>query len=388
MAKFERVLVVTHIAYRKVAPTDRIEGPYSSLCGALSSAGEKVTILGLPLVGYQNEVIYGEWPKAKKIRFPAFFGTWQGLKFLVDILLSVLALIWWRLKNWNKKVLVIGIDPLSCLPLWFLKKLLRYTLVFHCVDFNKKRFKSGLLQKFYELADEWASRFSDQTWVICEALKAYKKKQYRIESFYIPNSVEFDLSFFESGRKKRLGNKMVWTGGLMTDRQYTILFEVLAFIQKKVRPDIQFVIAPTRDYERFEEYAQKYKIKKVKVLRLNSRAEFQKVAAKCDVGIALYDELFGSTEFIEPMKMWDFLLCGLPFIVSSEPSISKGIKKSGVAYFMKPKNQVPDIASLKLFLNRKNLSSCSSKCVKLAKRFDIRKQIEKRLDMLLLQKVI
>ncbi len=383
MKKFDCILVVTHIAYRKTLPPDPIEGPYSSLCQALSSITGNVSIFGVPLVGYENALVYGLWGNTQKIQIPRFFGNWSLLKFPMDIFLSTTALVWWSIINWNKNKLVIGIDPLSCLPLWLFKKVFGYTLVFHCVDFNKNRFNSKLLQYLYEMADEWASRFSDETWVICEALKDYKKKWYGVSSYYIPNSVVFDPKIYKEGKIKRVGDKIVWTGSLLTNRQYDILFGVLSYIQTEVRSDIKFVIAPTKDYEKFESYAKKYKLKNMKLLKLNSRLEFQKVAARCDVGIALYDEQFGSTEFIEPMKIWDFLLCGLPFIVSSEPSISKPIVDSGVAYFMKPKNQIPDIRSLKLFLSKRNLLSKARACLVIAKNFDIERQVGIGLNRLL-----
>lgn len=382
MNKFDRVLVISHVAYRKESPLVPIEGPYASLGRALTMIIERVEILGIPLVGYDNEIFYGLVENSQKISLPIFLGLWLPLKFVTDILVIMVVLGKWSLTNWSRKKLVIGVDPLSCLPLWVFKKILGYTLVYHCVDFNKKRFGNSVLQWCYELADKWASRFADQTWVICEALKNYKKNIQHLESYYVPNSVAFDPNIYLNGQGFRTGNKMVWTGSLMTTRQFEILFQVLSAIQIKIKPEMEFVLAPTKEFEKFEEYVKKYKLKKTKVLKINGRREFQKMAARCDVGIALYDERFGSTEFIEPMKIWDFLLCGLPFIVSSEPSISKPIKISGVAYRLSPKNIIPDNKSLRNFLSKKNLAELAGPCIGLAKRFDIENQVKKRVRML------
>ncbi len=382
MKTFDTALVVTHIAYRKDSTQTPIEGPYSFLAEALSNLVSKVDVFGLPLTGYDKEVVHGEWKSERNVKIPKLFGGWLPLKFATDTILNTLYICWWSAVNRNKKKLVIGIDPLSCLPLWIFKKLLGYTLVFHCVDFNKNRFGNPLLQKAYELSDKWASKYADDTWVICEALRDYKKKVYGTQSSYLPNSVKFDATLYNTGRKKRVGNKIVWTGSLMTSRQFDILFGVFSLIQTEVRPDIKFVIAPTREHSKFKKYLAKYKIKNSKVLSLNGRLAFQKIAATCDAGIALYDEQFGSTEFIEPMKIWDFLLCGLPFIVSSEPSISKPIKKSGVAYFMNPKNVVPDKKSLKHFLSKKNLADKAVECLKIAEKYDFEKQVFARVKVI------
>lgn len=382
MKTFDAALVVTHIAYRKDSTRTSIEGPYSFLAEALSKFVKKVDVFGLPLIGYDMSVVHGEWKCERNIRIPKLFGSWLSLKFATDTILNTLYICWWSAFNQNRNKIVIGVDPLSCLPLWILKKLLGYTLVFHCVDFNKNRFGNPLLQRAYELSDKWASKYSDETWVICEALKEYKKRVYGTQSIYIPNSVPFNGNLYKNGKDKRTGNKIVWTGSLMTNRQFDILFEVFFLIQNEIRSDIKFVIAPTRDHSKFKKYLTKYKIKNSRVLSLNGRYEFQKVAATCDAGIALYDEQFGSTEFIEPMKIWDFLLCGLPFIVSSEPSVSKPIKNSGVAYFMNPKNVVPDKKSLKHFLSKKNLIDKSVECLKIAERYDFEKQVSRSIKVL------
>ncbi len=384
MKKFENVLVVSHIAYRKTEPLAPIEGPYSSLSSALIKNIKNVDILGLPLEGYKNEIIYGKWKKPQKKTLPSFLGNSLPVKFVIDILITTQFILQWSLKNKHKKKLVIGVDPLSCLPLLLFRPLLGYTLVFHCVDFNKNRFENKYLQLLYETADKWSSKYSDQTWVICEALRDYKRKTYGIESFYVPNSVVFNPTIYSSGHRERKGDKMIWTGSLLTDRQFDILFGFLSTIQKEIRKDIKYVIVPTKDHEKFELYSKKYMLRNTDILRLNGRLEFQKVAAKCDVGIALYDEKFGSTEFIEPMKIWDFLLCGLPFIVSKEPSLSKPILNSGVVYRLAPKNNLTDFDSLRLFLSEDNLASQSRTCLNIAKQFDIDKQVNERLKMLLL----
>lgn len=382
MKKFNKVLVLSHIAYRKDNPLTTIEGPYASLCQALEKMIKRVDILGLPLVGYQNGIMYGQWKRSKNIPVPSFLGEWQPIKFAFDILVNNLVALFWSLANYDKQRLIIAIDPLSCFPLWLYKKIFGFVLVYHCVDFNKNRFQNKWLQRLYELADEWASRYADQTWVICESLQDYKKNNFGLRSYYMPNSVIFDPSITANRRLTRTGDKMVWTGSLMTKRQFETFFKILAFIQAKIKPDIKLILAPTKEHDKFDSYVKKYKLKQTKVLRLNGRKEFQEMAAKCDVGIAIYDENFGSTKFIEPMKIWDFLLCGLPFIVSSEPSISEPIKKSLVAYRLGPKNAIPSTQTMKSFLAKKNLANLIDPCLLLAKRFDIENQVKKRIKSL------
>ncbi len=377
MSSFDKALVVTHIIYDKTSPDCAREGPYSSVCRALTLILEEVETCQIPLFDFNEPVIYGPWEKDRQLQIPPLLGKRTSLKYLIDILVTAFFVIRFNVTNRNKKKLIIGIDPLSCLPLAILKKIFSYQLVFYSVDFNKKRFGNKILQKLYEKADEISTRFSDQTWVVSDALKSYKKNNYHLESFYIPNSPTYNDAPYQQSKGLKTGNKMVWIGSFPTERQREVLFTALKEIQDRVRPDLEFYFAPFGNLHKFKEYCQKYRLKKYKIFDLHGRLECQKLVAQCDVGIALYDDQFGSTAFIEPLKIWDFMMCGLPFIISSEPSISAPIKKAGVAYFLNPGNKIPPDDSLKEFLKPENLNKLQEKCVKLAKEFSIKRQIEK-----------
>ncbi len=379
MSGFDTVLIVTHIIYDKTSPEDAREGPYSSICRALALTFKNVETCQMPLFGFNGPVIYGRWGKSRKLKIPPLLGKISVLKYLTDISITSLLATVFNLANRNRKKLLIGIDPLSCLPLVFLKKIFNYQLVFYSVDFNKRRFGNKILQKLYEKADEISSRFSDQTWVVSEALKNYKKDNYQIESFYIPNSPIYNERSYKEGKVKRAGNKMVWIGSFPTARQREVLFETLKEIQDKVRPDLKFYFIAYGDLQEFEGFCQRYQLKKYQIFGPRSRPECQKLVAQCDIGIALYDDQFGSTEFIEPLKIWDFMMCGAPFIISSEPSISNPIKKAEVVYFLNPGNKIPPDDSLREFLKPENLNRLQEKCIELAKEFDIQKQVEKTL---------
>lgn len=382
MIDFEKSLVVSHVVNRKAPPFEVLEGPYSSVAESLLSLAGGVETCQLPLNGFKDPVLYGDWKNRKPLKIPSLLGRIPLVKYLLDIFLIVFFLFKFNLKNRAKKCLVVGVDPLSCLPLTVFKKFFNYQLVFYSVDFNLHRFKNKILQKLYEKADELSSRGSHQTWVVCESLKDYKKEHYQVTSIYIPNSPVFQSDLFEKSKGFKTGNKMAWTGSFLTEKQYDILFGLLKKIQDEARPDLQFYFAPLQDHEKFERFARDYDLKIFKVLRLTSRREWQQFAATCDVGIATYDDQFGSTQFIEPLKIWDFMLCGMPFIISCEPSLATPVKKSGVAYLLAPHNQISDVASIRQFLQPEHLQSLQEPCLELAQEFDIRKQIAQALEAL------
>ncbi|MEK7611531.1 MAG: hypothetical protein AAB486_04135 [Patescibacteria group bacterium] len=373
-------LVVSHVVYRPLAPFDAIEGPYSSVCEALTASGLSVTSLFLPLNGYESPILWGLWKKENRVKIPTFLGKVSFIKYLLDVLLiTAFTFHYCYLEGQQRKVLIVGVDPLSCLPLAILRKLANYRLIFYSVDFNQNRFKNRILQSLYQTADRLSSQLSDQVWVVCEALQDYKKEKYSVSSRYIPNSTIFDPVIFDKGKPLKTSHKLAWSGAFLTARTYDMFFDLLKEILS-IRPDLEFYLAPTREHDTFEGYVKRYNFVNTRVLHLTSRRQWQEFATTCDVGIAVYDDWFGSTEYIEPLKIWDYLLCGLPFIISSEPSLSGAIRKSGVAYLLAPHNKIADQKSLKFFLDPNNLKSREQSCLELAREYDIQKQIKQALQ--------
>lgn len=376
MLEFDNSLVVSHIVFRKAPPFEALEGPYSSVCAALQTLGlGGVDTCLVPIAGFEREIIHGNWSQKKQLKIPTVFGWITPLKYLIDIFLIGLFAVSFSLKNRKGRNLVVGVDPLCCVSLILLKKIFNYKLVFYSVDFNRTRFKNKVMQYLYEKADELSSKYSDQTWVVCESLKDYKKDRYQVDSVYIPNSPIFNPKFFEEGKSQKAGNKLAWTGSFLTDRQYSMLFGLLQQIQE-IRTDMEFYFAPMGNYEKFSDFAKKYNLRKSEVLQLHSRREWQEFASRCDVGIAVYDPDFGSTEFIEPLKIWDFMVCGMPFIISCEPSISQPIKAAGIAYFLAPGNKISDGQTLSDFLQKENVGRLQTMCVDMAREYSISRQIE------------
>lgn len=379
MNKFKSTLVVTHVVYRNTPPYDPIEGPATSVYKALNTLVENVEILQMPIAGFKWPLICGQFEDQKMIKIPTVLGVLAPIKYVLDIILISIFTIKYSLLNIRKRKLVIGIDPLSCLSLVIFKKIFNYRLVFYSVDFNRNRFNSRILQRLYEWADKVSSLYSDQTWVVSESLKDYKQNKYKIKSIYIPNASIFNQELYINNLYLKTGNKLAWTGSFLTARLFDIFFTVLKEIQN-IRPDLEIYLVPINEHEKFETYCKKYNLERCKVLRMYSRLEWQQFVAKCDIGIAIYDDQFGSTEFIEPLKIWDFMVCGLPFIISREPSISTFIKHSGVAYFLAPQNKIPPDNSLKDFLNSENIKILRPICIEIAREFSIKKQIELALE--------
>lgn len=381
MNKYRHVLVVSHIAFRNVIPYDRVEGPYSSVCQSLSRLGYEVTTLLLPLVRFDRPIFFGLWQKEKMIKIVHLLGRITVLKYIIDFFVIFAYVAKYTKENRSKKTIVVGIDPLCALPLALFKKITQNKFIFYSVDFNEKRFANKWLQYLYEMSDEVSSRNASLVWVVCESLQNQKKKKYGVFSYYIPNSSMYNETFFKEGKDKRTGDKLVWTGSCVSERQFTILFKTVKTIQQIV-PNLKPFFAPVGKYDEFIKNCKSYKLRNWHVLQLKSRSEWQEFAATCDVGIAIYDDQFGSTKYIEPLKIWDFMLCGLPFIISSEPSLNREVKGSGIAYLLDKHNIVSDALGLRQFIQNSKQPVAWEKCISLAKKYDIGKKINESLKKL------
>lgn len=374
MHKFQKILVVTHVVFKQTnGRMQGLTGPYTAVCQALTKIYNKIETCQIPLNGYEGPLLVGTWQKEYAKKIPEWMGRIVIVKYMYDFVLSAVSTIKFAFKYRTESKLVVAIDPLTCLPLLVLKHIFRFTLVFYCVDFNRTRFSSSLMQKLYELADELSSKKSDQTWVVSESLRQFKRRMYHIESIYIPNATTAN-PILSSGRgKHKKGNTLVWGGSCITQRQFDLLFAALKSIQTNVRKDLRIIIAPTTDHAKYEKKAKSLKLQ-AKVLKL-SHADWHKQIVAADVGIAVYDNKFGSTEFIEPMKIWEFMMAGLPFIISCEPSLYPKVKNSHVAFPLLPESQVPVDGTLRQFLSPTNLSSLQTKAQLLAEEFEMKKRI-------------
>lgn len=380
--RLHSILVVTHIIYRKTEPFDPLEGPYASVGDALVDMGYSVSTLQIPLDDFKLPLVYGEWQNnVKNLQIPSLLGVIKPVKYILDAIIVFCYVLANCLAAKNNSKIVIAIDPLTCIPLILLKRITSFKLIYYAVDFNRERFGNSVLQSLYEKADELSSRNCDQCWVVSRSMKEYKKTNFGVEALHISNSSPFDASIYKKGKKFKTGNKIGWSGSFLSDKQFVIFFKLIAKIQK-LRPDLEFHIAPTGKHELFKKYGAKYKIDKMIILYLSSRKEWQEYAAKLDIGLAIYDPDFGMTKFLEPLKSWDYLLCGMPFIVSSEPTLQESVESSGVAYVLGPRNAVNNESTLTDFLHKSNIAKLQSRCIDLARKFDMKKQIENSFKML------
>ncbi|KKU31417.1 MAG: hypothetical protein UX44_C0006G0008 [candidate division WWE3 bacterium GW2011_GWA1_46_21] len=375
-------LVITHTAIRNGKSS---AGPYSTVIKALESITHDIEAIKIPLQNFDYPILFGKSSKAEEVTIPKELGAIPAIKYTVDIIIIIYLIARYLYKHLDKvdQIVIIGIDPLSTLPAILFKYALGIKLIFYSVDFNEKRFLNEVLQKIYELADRLSSTAANQVWVVCNSLKEYKLHHYNTESTYIPNSFTFDGTNFRTNVKKRTLKRFVWTGSILTNRQIKHIVDLCNKIQQ-LQPKAEFWFIPSNKLAEIKQEIKMTHLKNTKVLDVDGQQASRELVSQCDIGIAVYDKRFGSTKYIEPIKIWEYMLCGLPFIISCEPSLNKELIDEGVVYLLKPDNQVPkDTAALEKFISPESVIAKRETCLEFAKKYDANKTIRHALSKLI-----
>ena len=365
------ILIITHIVFRNSLP---IAGPYSTVIKSFQNKVKHLEILGIPLYNFEEPIIYGDPLNLCKLKINKLFSVVPIVKYVVDITISTIFLFKFILRK-SKHKTIISIDPLSAIIPSILCKLFRIKSIFYCVDFNENRFGNKILQKLYERADKLSSIHSDQTWSVCDSMKKYKLENYGFNSLYVPNSFPY-VGDYAKRIAKRSGNRVVWTGSILTDKQIVDLYDICLHIQK-LRPETEFWFIPSNRLIDFEITARKSILKRIQIFNVYGQEKSRDLVSQCDLGLAVYDRNFGSTKYIEPIKIWEYMLCGIPFIISKEPSVNPKVIKSGVAFILDEDNKVNDTKRLKKFIDKSNLSKLYKISLSIAKEYDAEKLMEK-----------
>ena len=142
---------------------------------------------------------------------------------------------------------------------------------------------------------------------------------------------------------------------------------------QNLRPETEFWYIPSNKIDLFYKGAEKFELKNTRIFDVEGQEASRNLVSQCDSGLAIYDKNFGSTKYIEPIKIWEYMMCGLPFIISCEPSLCAKVKESGVAFLLDPDNTIIDTQRLSAFINNQNLNKLRDKCIELAKEFDASK---------------
>lgn len=372
--KKAKILLITHFNFTDAGP---IHGPVDSITSYLQRKKIPYLLIAHPLyVGAKafSEDFNGK--RAKKREFGLTAKLPLPIKSLIETYYSI------SLVSRRRFKLVVAIDPLNCFAALILKRLNRITkVIFYTVDYAKMRFPNKLFNFLYHITDLYCVKNAGTVWNVSTRIIDVRKKQgvEKRRNIFVPNSPSFS-SIKRSPANKVDRFKMAMVIGAT---HMPVVSKALLAIKDLVNkyPSLRLVlIGPFSKSEKMKNRISSLSLgKKVEVLGFLEHKELIKVLKGCGLGLALYTKDFPWTYYGDSMKAREYLVSGLPVIITNTTSTADDISNFEAGIVVKPNSTDIKNAIGKLFSNKDLWLRYRSNALSLAEKFDIDKILDKQL---------
>jgi glycosyltransferase involved in cell wall biosynthesis len=320
--------------------------------------------------------------KASNTHFP------EPFLYIKDVFLN----IWWGIKHLKGFDLVVACDNLNAICAIFLKKIkIVNRVVYYVIDYAPKRFSSNILNYIYHKIDEYCVQNADETWNVSPRMEEVRKMIYgplKGKQIVVPIGTWLkDISKIK--RKKYTKRTLVYFGGVSVKQGLVNVIRAIPSIIKKI-PNFQFIIVGGGNYSNILiKEAASLNVSKYIIFTgyIDDIDDALKIIKKCNVAIAPYEK-FGNqgeksfTYYSDPMKLKQYLACGLPVILTDVPYNAKLID-GFCGSIIKPNPSDISKKVISLMNNSKKLNLYSKNAIEMALNFDWDKIFSKNINRVL-----
>lgn len=363
--------VVTHVAF-----TERgdIAGPSHSVVNFLEKKRQDYIFIKYPIYGKYNTEIVTRLPTGKSKQ--KTIGFWENtpIRYLAEGVVALLFIMRYHQSN----IVYIGVDPLNSLWGFLGKKLnLVKTFIFFSPDYSRKRFDSNIINTIYHLVDEIAVKNADFIWSVSPRIQDIRLKMGigAFKNFVVPNAPL--MRKIPQGKWKR-DSDLVLVANISKGANTSVLLAALLKLKREGKIFKLKIIGAGGGL-----VALKNNIKKLKLqdqIILKDRMEHKEVyreLQKSRAGVAFYNREEDWTYFCDPMKVRDYLACGLPVIMNDVPYIATDIEKFSLGVVIKEMKKNVLAQSLEKILGDKNMyKSYRQNAFRYAQEYDLEKILE------------
>ena len=313
----KKIFIISH--------NSSIDGPIDYLEKFLRSQGADVYTLVHPLNNYANRytTLSHNGKDIKKIK-----RTNLGiLNLFLDFIISICFLL-----RYSRPIIICAnnFDTFSALltKKVFCKHISK--IIYFGSDFSEERFHNHILNKIYYAIESYDLKYADLT--ISNTQRAYEKRKILglIESkgIIIPNGVTLKEPVFISKDIKK--DKFIYIGSVTKEHGLYDFIDTISPIIKEL-----IIIGHGDEWERVVNLCKKKKIKLETFYKKDNTFVINYLRTFDGIGLAPYNLRSKWTYYCSPLKVNEYIACGVPVIISSVPEISKYISDKGLGIVFK-----------------------------------------------------
>lgn len=250
--------------------------------------------------------------------------------YLIHYISDILLTFYFVLKLKRRWHLYIGSDCLNAFTGIILRGLgVVSRVVFYEHDYTPKRFDNNLMNRFFHFINSFAVRHADAVWDNPPNLSEIRKRQRANPSrvIRVPHGVDLDKVNIPP-QEKIERRTLVYAGYVDQAKGLQLVVKAVQKVVKRIS-DIRVSIVGSGHFEP--------ELKRL-VREANLEGVFEffgftdhdwtlSYLPQCGIALAPYvDEIKGTFRFCDPLKVKDYLACGLPVIVTRVPAIAKEVE--------------------------------------------------------------
>lgn len=275
---------------------------------------------------------------------------------------------------------------LAAMPL---KKIgmVRYN-IFHLTDYYVAENKKGslanvLIDNLYKKLLKWVIKNCDALWVVSphvlntpylrRILSKTKKTVYVLETVGCDNLDSAFISQLEANRENSWVRNIAFLGNLNPHQGIELILKILPDIIEII-PDVSVRIIGSGPEENNLKSIVKAKGLEKNVIffgYVGDRNKIYRLLSDCAIGLAMYKPLsqFGLNQYISPAKIREYMVVGLPIIITEEPYFAGVIKKNTAGFVIAYDSKQLFKVLIDFLQNEKRINQYRQNILRLAEKY-------------------
>jgi glycosyltransferase involved in cell wall biosynthesis len=217
--------------------------------------------------------------------------------------------------------------PAILLRLFWLKKIKK--IIYFSADFSENRYKNKILNFLYQKIETFVIKYADVT-----VSNTQRAQQQRLllglsirKSLVIPNGVHLNKEVFKNKHIQK--NKFIYIGNVTQEHGISDFIVAMESVIKKL-----IVIGQGDQWYQLKNYCIKRRIPHDFFYKMDHKRTIDYLQNFDGFGLAPYTSDAGWTKYSSPLKVNEYIACGVPVIISDVPEIALEVKKHnlGIVY--------------------------------------------------------